>query len=439
MATENKSQSGSWTSFLKSIASYNGDLASLTAPPFILSPVSLTEYSKFWAESTSEFVAPTLEQDPEQRFLKVVRWFIGTLREQYCSRNEKLGSEKKPLNPFLGEVFTGYWDNAEYGRTVLVSEQVSHHPPVTGYAIWNDDNKVQLQGYNGIKASLSTSAISVRQYGHAVLTLDSFGGEKYLITLPALHIEGILFGSPYVELEGKSFIQSTSGYKATIEYSGKGYFSGKKNTFKAKITPEGKPNDTLYTISGQWSGVSKIKDAKGKSTTFLDSKDVVVNQLQVKPTEEQSELESRRAWASVADAITQGNYELIHQEKSKLEVEQRVFRKREERDGKTWPRRWFAQTLVKDEPWYEQLSEKAGVVAGASASSSSSNAVKADRNTDTNWRFDRTLYEQNVIKADKNDTSKPDEIFNYVVELRNEDPVAGELDDDKGSLVPGTA
>lgn len=78
-------------------------------------------------------------------------------------------------------------------------------------------------------------------------------------------------------------------------------------------------------------------------------------------------------------------------------------------------------------------------MAGASASSSSSNAVKADRNTDTNWRFDRTLYEQNVIKADKNDTSKPDEIFNYVVELRNEDPVAGELDDDKGSLVPGTA
>lgn len=403
-----------------------------------MSSVSLTEYSKFWAESTSEFIAPALEQDPEQRFLKVLRWFIGTLREQYCSRNEKLGSEKKPLNPFLGEVFTGYWDSPEHGRTVLVSEQVSHHPPVTGYAIWNDSNKVQLQGYNGIKASLSTSAISVRQYGHAVLTLDSFGGEKYLITLPALHIEGILFGSPYVELEGKSFIQSTSGYKATIEYSGKGYFSGKKNTFKAKVTSDSNPKNTLYTISGQWSGVSKIKAANGKENTFLDSKDMVVNQLQVKPIAEQNELESRRAWAKVADAITVGNYELIHQEKSKIEVEQRVFRKREERDGKTWPRRWFTSTFVKDEQWYEQLSEKAGVVAGASASSSSSNVTKANREIDTNWRFDRKLYEENVVKADVNDT-KPDAIFDYIVELRKEQPVAGELDDDKGALIPGTA
>ena len=54
-------QRGSWTSFLKSyafftkyiihlltslfsIASFSGDLSSLTAPPFILSPTSLTEF-----------------------------------------------------------------------------------------------------------------------------------------------------------------------------------------------------------------------------------------------------------------------------------------------------------------------------------------------------------------------------------------------------------
>lgn len=37
-------QRGSWTTFVKSIASVSGDLSSLTAPPFILSPVSLTEF-----------------------------------------------------------------------------------------------------------------------------------------------------------------------------------------------------------------------------------------------------------------------------------------------------------------------------------------------------------------------------------------------------------
>jgi hypothetical protein len=41
------------------------------------------------------------------------------------------GSEKKPLNPILGEQFIGKWVGEE-GETILQSEQVSHHPPVTG-------------------------------------------------------------------------------------------------------------------------------------------------------------------------------------------------------------------------------------------------------------------------------------------------------------------
>ncbi|KAG8681642.1 Oxysterol binding protein [Ceratobasidium sp. 395] len=39
-----QAQKGTWTSFVKSLASFSGDLSSMTAPPFILSPVSLTEF-----------------------------------------------------------------------------------------------------------------------------------------------------------------------------------------------------------------------------------------------------------------------------------------------------------------------------------------------------------------------------------------------------------
>jgi len=35
---------GGWMHFLKTIASMSGDLSKMTAPSFILSPVSLTEY-----------------------------------------------------------------------------------------------------------------------------------------------------------------------------------------------------------------------------------------------------------------------------------------------------------------------------------------------------------------------------------------------------------
>ena len=114
---------GSWTAFLKSISSFSGDLSSLTAPPFILSSTSLTEFSSYWAEHPSIFVAPADESDPAKRALLVLKWFLSTLKQQYSSRNEKLGSEKKPLNPFLGELFLGRWED-EAGTTHLVSEQV---------------------------------------------------------------------------------------------------------------------------------------------------------------------------------------------------------------------------------------------------------------------------------------------------------------------------
>jgi hypothetical protein len=84
----------------------------------------------------------------------VLTWFLSTLKQQYSSRNENLGSEKKPLNPFLGELFLGRWED-DAGNTQLVSEQVSHHPPVTAYSIWNSEKGIRLEGYNGQKASIS--------------------------------------------------------------------------------------------------------------------------------------------------------------------------------------------------------------------------------------------------------------------------------------------
>ncbi|GAV54972.1 hypothetical protein ZYGR_0AS02950 [Zygosaccharomyces rouxii] len=357
--------SSTWTSFLKSITSFNGDLSSLSAPPFILSPTSLSEFSQYWAEHPDLFLAPSfvkseadaskvcpgveVESPEVARMLSVVKYFISTLKSQYCSRNESMGTEKKPLNPFLGELFVGKWDNKnhpDFGETVLLSEQVSHHPPVTAYSIFNDKNGVQLQGYNQFKSSFSKSLmLIVRQYGHALL---SVGDESYLITLPPLHIEGILVACPFIELEGKSYIQSSTGLFCVLEYSGRGYFSGKKNSFKARIFKDAKDSKdkdkALYTITGQWSGISKIYQAgkhKDDGVLFYDASKNPTESLNVKDIKDQHPLESRRAWKDVAEAIKQGDYENITKSKTKLEEAQREKRKEEESKGIRWQQRWF--------------------------------------------------------------------------------------------------
>ncbi|RCI14307.1 hypothetical protein L249_5930 [Ophiocordyceps polyrhachis-furcata BCC 54312] len=361
--------SSTWSAFLKSIASFNGDLSSLTAPPFILSSQSLTEFSSYWATHPSILTAPAAERDPAKRAVLVLKWFLSTLKHQYASRSEQFGNEKKPLNPFLGELFLGSWTD-DTGETTLVSEQVSHHPPATAYCIRNRKTGVQLQGYNAQKATFK-STIIVKQIGHAVLTLPIGSGdekheERYVITLPSLHIEGLIFGTPFVELDGTSTIASSSGFTAKIDYSGRGWLSGKKNSVTAVVHPTDKEKDVLYNITGQWTKEFQIYQGpiKKNSTSTLvevyDAAGTAQAELLVAPLEKQHPLESRRAWAKVAEAIQKGDMEAVSAEKGKIEQAQRNMRIKEKSENRAWERRYFS-AVAGDDATLQELGKAVGV------------------------------------------------------------------------------
>ncbi|KAI1094234.1 Oxysterol-binding protein [Rostrohypoxylon terebratum] len=390
-ATPSSQATGSsWTAFLKSIASFNGDLSSLTAPPFILSSTSLTEFSSYWAEHPSVFAAPASEPDPAKRALLVLKWFLTTLKQQYASRSEQYGNEKKPLNPFLGELFLGKWEDSA-GTTELVSEQVNHHPPATAYSITNIPSKVHLQGYNAQKASFSKT-INIKQIGHAVLTVpDPSNPEKedtFLITLPSLHVEGLIFGAPFIELDSASYITSSSGYTAKIDYSGKGWLSGKKNSFTATLYPTGKEKEVIYNCSGQWTKAFEIYSGPVKNNspkTLLESWDPTntpITELIVAPPEKQHPLESRRAWANVASGIAKGDMDYVGKEKAKIEQAQREMRKKEQSEGREWERRYFS-AITDPDATLEALAANVGLSANGDADK-----------TGGLWRFDAAKAEK---------------------------------------------
>ncbi|KAH7924351.1 Oxysterol-binding protein [Leucogyrophana mollusca] len=346
-------QKSSWTSFLKSLASFSGDLSSMTAPPFILSPTSLTEFPAYWCERPELFAAIADGKTDEARSLAVLKWFISTLKGQYTSRNESMGSEKKPLNPVLGELFYGTWpsNSARGGETTLVVEQVSHHPPITAYRIANNAKGIVLTGHNAQKTSFSGGSIIVKQVGHAVLTVSLPSGEteEYLITLPRLRIDGLWYGSPYIELAETSYIQSSSGWLSTIEYKGKGYFSGKSHSFKATVTPPAHVSVTPHVIEGTWHTTSK--DAQ-TAATFHDVT-TAKEEVTVVPIDQQSEWESRRLWHGVAKGIREGDFESAAKDKSRIENEQRQRRKDEAAAGTMWELKHF--THIDSDPVYERL------------------------------------------------------------------------------------
>ena len=198
----------------------------------------------------------------------------------------------------------------------------------------------------------------LQQIGHAMLHLDGFN-ESYLITLPSLHIEGLITGSPYVELNSSTYIQSSSGYTARIDYSGKGWVSGKKNTFSAILYPEGKEKEVIYKADGQWNDSFQIKDAKTKAVVdTFDHKSTKTTPLIVAEIEDQDDFETRRAWKKVSDAINSGNMELTSAEKSIIENRQREMRQEEKAEGREWERKFFSRT--KEFPLFEQLAKKIG-------------------------------------------------------------------------------
>jgi len=142
--------------------------------------------------------------------------------------------------------------------------------------------------------------------------------EDFLITLPRLRIEGLWYGSPYIELTDTSYIQGSSGWLSTIKYQGKGYFSGKSHSFKADLTPPIGSGSSFHASSfeGQWNTTSKDLRTGTVFTDVTGPKEEVT----VQPVEDQGSWESRALWVKVAKGIRESDFETAAREKSRIEV-----------------------------------------------------------------------------------------------------------------------
>jgi hypothetical protein len=156
-----------------------------------------------------------------------------------------------------------------------------------------------------------------------------------------LHIEGVISGAPYVELNSHSWIVSSSGYVSKISYSGKGWLSGTKNSFTAATWRKDAPKQILYTADGQWTGAFSIKNSEKKEVDTWDPKKGNIVPPIVKDIADQGPLESRRAWQKVAEGIKASNMDIVGREKTIIEEEQRALRKKEKEANQEWTRKYF--------------------------------------------------------------------------------------------------
>jgi hypothetical protein len=212
----------------------------------------------------------------------------------------------------------------------------------------------QLRGLVAPKVYFS-GTVHIDRKGYSILHLDKYD-EDYLITMPKVHVEGLMTASLQPELSGSSFIHSSSGFTAKIDYSCKGWLSGKRNSFVANMYKDGCEKTPLYTAEGLWSDVYTFKNARtGEVVEKFDCGAHPTTSLQVAPIEEQNPLESRRAWQHVVQAINKGDIFAVGHEKTKIENEQRAMRRQEKCEGVEFPRRYFSR--AKEDVVAEKLAE----------------------------------------------------------------------------------
>lgn len=183
-----------------------------------------------------------------------------------------------------------------------------------------------------------------------------------------------------MELIGTTYIQASTAYYASIEYSSRGWISGEKNHFKCLVRKNKDSKDNLYKIEGQWSGKSTIIDYKTKvSKPFLDINILKAAATKVKPLEKTGEMDTRRIWQKVSEAIRANDTAMAAKEKSIIENKKRIEKNERDEEGTQWEPVYFK--WVEDEPDVTKLQNMLSKVA----------KYKGESNQNGNWVFREEL------------------------------------------------
>ena len=139
------------------------------------------------------------------------------------------------------------------------------------------------------------------------------------------------------ELGDHSFVRCPeNNLTADIEFKVKGYISGTYNAIGGVIKNE-KTKETLYELSGLWSGEMYIKNcATGKKELLFDATHARHSPPLARPIGEQGERESQRLWASTVKAVHARDHEKATDEKSKIEDRQREEASKRAEQGIEW-------------------------------------------------------------------------------------------------------
>ncbi|KAK2750899.1 hypothetical protein FQN55_001471 [Onygenales sp. PD_40] len=344
-------------------------------PAQLLEPTPNLEYWNY-LDRPEAFVSIGKSDDPVGRMLEVLRfWFTKDLK--YIK-----GKPCKPYNSALGEFFRCNWEiedseapitpspasgtatvsGGEQVKISYLTEQTSHHPPVSAFYVDCPQRGITARGFDQISAKFTGTSIRVSPGQHNLgifVTLRDRDNEEYNLTHPAAHLGGLLRGSLSITVADTCFITCPkTRIKAILQYLDEGWIGKAQNKVIGVIFRYDPENDNktrikdvpdadiLAKIDGCWHEKIYYTLAGSKERHLLiDISPLFPVNKVIPPDEQQLPNESRKFWSQVTAAISKKQYSLATKLKHELEERQRQLAAARKEKNEEWKPRFFTVSV----------------------------------------------------------------------------------------------
>ncbi|KAF8588211.1 hypothetical protein K439DRAFT_1385073 [Ramaria rubella] len=295
----------------------------------------------------------------------------GVVESNLAAGMSNLSLAGSVYNAETGELIEGEVEGGSRVRVIYLTEQVSHHPPISSYYMACPARHITGSGVDQISAKVSGTTIRVSPGASnkgifIKLTGGPGGGERYQITHPTAQVNGILRGSFYATVADSTIVTSTGGksevnYRVVLDYKeeswlGKPQFAleGVIHTYKEGETVHEPwtrvkhvPKDRIVAqLEGSWKHrIRWRRMGEVEWKTLIDLSTLHVVPKSVRPLSLQSHNESRKLWEHVTSNLLKKEFSEATRVKLAIEQKQRDLALERKKKGVEFKPVYFEQDI----------------------------------------------------------------------------------------------
>lgn len=361
------------------------ELSKITMPVIFNEPLSFLQRLTEYMEHTYLIHQANTSSDSIERMKCVAAFAVSAVASQW----ERTG---KPFNPLLGETYELVREDLGFR---LISEQVSHHPPVSAFHA--EGLKQDFVFHGSIYPKLKFWGKSVEAEPKGIITLElPKHNEAYTWTNPTCCVHNIIVGQLWIEQYGNvEVINHKTGERCYLNFKPCGLFGKELHKVEGYILDKskkklcalyGKWTECLYVVDPAAFEAHKKNDKKGaaekkgsKASCSEDQEEVpspAADTVEMIPGSQllwriaprpanSAEMYSFTSFAMQLNelhkdmeglipqtdcrlrpdirAMENGDIDLASEEKKRLEEKQRAARKNRSKNDEEWKTRWFQQ------------------------------------------------------------------------------------------------